>query len=79
MSHHAQPGPKSRRPGALIIRDRYVDFGSTLACEKLRECHGIRLAKETSIRRCPLQQVHHSGPRLSVGQGADSDERSKAR
>jgi hypothetical protein len=30
-----------------IIRDRYADFGSTLACEKLRECHGIRLAKET--------------------------------
>jgi transposase len=33
-----------------IIRDRYVDFGPTLACEKLYECHGIRLAKET-VRR----------------------------
>ncbi|MET3820760.1 hypothetical protein ACVK00_002353 [Burkholderia sp. PvR073] len=76
-----------------IIRDRYADFGPTLACEKLWECHGIRLAKETirklmtdaglwiprrqrlpktslavsrselptSIRRCPLRQVHHSG------------------
>jgi len=30
-----------------IIRDRYADFGPTLACEKLRECHGITLAKET--------------------------------
>jgi len=30
-----------------IIRDRYADFGPTLACEKLYECHGIRLAKET--------------------------------
>ncbi|VWD38699.1 Sea27 [Burkholderia aenigmatica] len=30
-----------------IIRERYADFGSTLACEKLWECHGIRLAKET--------------------------------
>jgi transposase len=30
-----------------IIRERYVDFGPTLACEKLYECHGIRLAKET--------------------------------
>ncbi|MET3554181.1 hypothetical protein ABIC50_004106 [Burkholderia sp. 567] len=30
-----------------IIRDRYADFGPTLACEKLWECHGIRLAKET--------------------------------
>jgi transposase len=30
-----------------IVRERYADFGPTLACEKLRECHGIRLAKET--------------------------------
>jgi hypothetical protein len=30
-----------------IIRDRYADFGPTLACEKLYECHGIRLAKGT--------------------------------
>ncbi|WP_342352385.1 hypothetical protein [Burkholderia aenigmatica] len=29
------------------VRDRYADFGPTLACEKLWECHGIRLAKET--------------------------------
>ncbi|MGF7001628.1 transposase [Paraburkholderia sp. GAS32] len=33
-----------------IIRERYTDFGPTLACEKLYECHGIRLAKET-VRR----------------------------
>jgi hypothetical protein len=33
-----------------IIRERYADFGPTLACEKLCECHGIHLAKET-IRR----------------------------
>ena len=33
-----------------IVRDRYADFGPTLACEKLYECHGIRLAKET-VRR----------------------------
>ncbi|MGF6482899.1 ISNCY family transposase [Paraburkholderia sp. JPY419] len=30
-----------------IVRERYADFGPTLACEKLWECHGIRLAKET--------------------------------
>ena len=30
-----------------IIRERYADFGPTLACEKLHECHGITLAKET--------------------------------
>lgn len=33
-----------------IIRERYADFGPTLACEKLWECHGIGLAKET-VRR----------------------------
>ncbi|MBB2928616.1 transposase [Paraburkholderia silvatlantica] len=33
-----------------IIRERYADFGPTLACEKLAECHGIWLAKET-VRR----------------------------
>lgn len=30
-----------------IIRARYADFGPTLACEKLLECHGINLSKET--------------------------------
>jgi hypothetical protein len=30
-----------------IIRERYQDFGPTLACEKLRELHGIVLAKDT--------------------------------
>jgi hypothetical protein len=32
-----------------IIRERYVDFGPTLACEKLRECHGITLAKKLFV------------------------------
>jgi transposase len=31
----------------MLIRDRYADFGPTLACEKLRECHGLALSKET--------------------------------
>jgi transposase len=30
-----------------LIQERYADFGPTLACEKLRERHGIVLAKET--------------------------------
>ena len=30
-----------------LIRERYADFGPTLACEKLRECHGLTLSKET--------------------------------
>lgn len=33
-----------------IIRSLYPDFGPTLAREKLYECHGIQLAKET-VRR----------------------------
>jgi hypothetical protein len=31
----------------ILIRDRYADFGPTFACEKLRECHGLTLSKET--------------------------------
>lgn len=30
-----------------LIRECYADFGPTLACEKLREVHGLHLAKET--------------------------------
>ncbi|HDR9091796.1 ISNCY family transposase [Burkholderia vietnamiensis] len=30
-----------------LIRERYADFGPTLACEKLWECHGLQLSKET--------------------------------
>jgi hypothetical protein len=30
-----------------LVRERYADFGPTLACEKLRECHGLTLSKET--------------------------------
>jgi Helix-turn-helix domain len=30
-----------------IIRERYADFGPTLACEKLREPHRLTLAAET--------------------------------
>jgi len=46
LRHHQLPA--SAVDLALsIIRDRYPDFGPTLACEKLRERHGISLAKET--------------------------------
>src|SRR5262249_21299190 len=42
-----------RKPAALrtralaIFRERYWDFGPTLAAEKLREVHGIALGRET--------------------------------
>ncbi len=39
-----------RARAMALVRERYADFGPTLACEKLRECHGIGLAKET-VRR----------------------------
>lgn len=32
-----------------IIRERYADFGPTLACEKFRECHGIGLSVEAGL------------------------------
>src|ERR1700757_1847063 len=49
------PGNRKLHEGLALralttIRERYADFGPTLACEKLRECHGVHLAKET-IRR----------------------------
>lgn len=37
-----------------IIRERYADFGPTLACEKLTEVHGLYLAKET-VRKLMTQ------------------------
>ncbi|AFQ50590.1 integrase catalytic subunit [Burkholderia cepacia GG4] len=45
-SNHQLPAGKAQRALALI-RERYTDFGPTLACEKLRACHGIRVSKET--------------------------------
>ncbi len=33
-----------------LVRDRYTDFGPTLACEKLTEQHGFDLSRET-LRR----------------------------
>src|SRR4029450_7650344 len=40
--------PADLRNAAIgIIRERYPDFGPTLAAEKLAELHGIHLARET--------------------------------
>jgi transposase len=49
------PGNHQLMPGLAklvltIIRERYADFGPTLACEKLRECHGVCIGTET-VRR----------------------------
>ncbi|SDG42292.1 Helix-turn-helix domain-containing protein [Paraburkholderia phenazinium] len=48
-SNHQLPAGVANRALA-IIRERYADFGPTLACEKLAECHGLKLAAET-VRR----------------------------
>ena len=46
--------PSNRRLSAALreralelIRDRYSDFGPTLACEKLAELHGLGMSRET--------------------------------
>ncbi len=50
-----QPSNRQLSPGLenraiSLIRRNYSDFGPTLAQEKLVECHGLKLAKET-VRR----------------------------
>jgi hypothetical protein len=54
------------RRALTIIRERYADFGPTLACEKLWECHGIRLPRDTF--RKPMtdagQRRRHGNPLL---------------
>lgn len=42
--------PGLENPAISLIRRNYSDFGPTLAQEKLVECHGLKLAKET-VRR----------------------------
>ncbi len=44
-NHQLEPGLAER--AVRLIRDRYADFGPTLAREKLAECHALELAKET--------------------------------
>jgi transposase len=47
-NHQLAPGIVDRV--LMLVRERYSDFGPTLVCEKLAECHGLVLAKET-VRR----------------------------
>ncbi|WP_447775330.1 ISNCY family transposase [Variovorax boronicumulans] len=44
-NHQLAPGIAERAIG--LIRERYADFGPTLACEKLSERHGLTLGVET--------------------------------
>ena len=45
-----------------IIRERYPDFGPTLACEKLAELYGVMLSKET-VRKLMMLAVFWWVPR----------------
>jgi len=67
-SNHSYPADL-RATAIAIIRERYPDFGPTLAAEKLAELHGICLARETvrqwmiaadlwKDRRARLKPVH---------------------
>jgi len=39
--------PTIREAAMSLVRDRYADFGPTLAAEKLAECHGLTVSRET--------------------------------
>jgi hypothetical protein len=39
--------PSIRKYALSCIREWYADFGPTLAAEKLKECHGLTLSRET--------------------------------
>jgi transposase len=71
--------PASVREAALaVVRERYADFGPTLAAEKLEELHDVRLSRETlrqwmseaglwvprKARRGPVHQPRHRRDRL---------------
>ena len=68
-----------------IIRERYSDFGPTLAVAKLAELHGIHLARETrqwmmmaglwKDRRARLRPVHQPRYRRDCVGEADPDRR----
>ena len=44
-NHQLEPGLADK--AIALVRQRYADFGPTLAREKLLDCHGLALGKET--------------------------------
>ena len=74
LSNRRQPA-ELRATALAIIRERYWDFGPTLAAEKLSELHGIALGRETLRqwmmadglwidRKQRLKRVHLKLPRF---------------
>ncbi len=45
-SNHRLP-PEYRELAMTLVRERYADFGPTLAAEKLTELHGFGVSRET--------------------------------
>ena len=77
--HRGRPSnnaiPAATRAAVLaLVRERYADFGPTLACEKLADCHGFTLSTETlrqwmiaeglwTPRRRKQARIHQRRPR----------------
>ncbi|MEM7496162.1 MAG: transposase, partial [Myxococcota bacterium] len=49
-----------RQRGVQLIRDRYSDFGPTLAREKLAELHHIKISRET-LRKWMMDEGRWKG------------------
>lgn len=46
MPGNRKPDDELAQRALAIVRERYVDFGSTLACEKLAECHVVSSGRD---------------------------------
>lgn len=69
ISKHRGKNGNHRKPDDLkntvfaLIKERYEGYGPTLATEKLEECHGIKISKET-LRQWMIK-INHWIPKVS--------------
>jgi len=54
-----------RARAMALVRERYADFGPTLACEKLAECHGVVLPQKSRGIRVGYR-FFEIGPRMKL-------------
>ena len=69
--HRGRPSnnaiPAATRAAVLaLVRERYADFGPTLACEKLADCHGFTLSTETLRQFGSVETRHHAATRSEM-------------
>ena len=57
--------PEVRKRAVELVKERYSDFGPTLAAEKLSERHGITVSKET-VRRWMIEEKLHKVKRRKL-------------